>query len=352
MRSFLRQAPAWLLAAVLPALGQAAPFVDVLDLPAKHSDLAVRSPLLDVTRSGARLVSVGQRGHILYSDTAGQTWLQAEVPVSADLNAVHFPSPMQGWAVGNDGVILHSSDGGRSWQKQLDGRQIGALMVEHYGALAAAEPDQPRWAELVAEGQRFVEEGADKPLLGVWFADDLNGYAVGVFNLILRTTDGGQHWQPLQDRVDNPQGFHLNAIASTGDGLYIVGEQGLVLKWDAASERFTSLPSPYQGTFFGVIGQPGDVLVYGLRGHVFRSRDGGQSWQALDSGLQVSITAATVDSRGHYQLFTQAGHLLRDAGNALQLQQQTQQAPVAAAVAVDDGLVLVGGRGVRRLTAQ
>ncbi|CAD5107433.1 WD40/YVTN/BNR-like repeat-containing protein [Zestomonas carbonaria] len=351
MLSSKRIARALLLAA-LPALGQAAPFVDVLDLPAQHSELAVRSPLLAVTHAGARLVSVGQRGHILYSDTAGQTWQQAEVPVSADLNAVHFPTPAQGWAVGNDGVILHSVDGGRSWQKQLDGRRIGALMVEHYAALAAAEPEQPRWAELLAEGQRFVDEGADKPLLGVWFADERTGYAVGVFNLILRTSDGGRHWQPLLDRVDNPQGFHLNAIASTGDGLYIVGEQGLVLKWDAGRERFTSLPSPYQGTFFGVIGRPGEVLVHGLRGHVFRSRDGGRNWQALDSGLQVSITAATLDAQGHYRLFTQAGHLLRDDGNALQLLTQAQQAPVAGAVAVDDGLVLVGGHGVRRLTTQ
>ena len=86
--------------------GQATDYVDVLDLPAKASALAQRSPLLDLARAGSRLVAVGQRGHILYSDDEGGRWQQARVPVSSDLNAVTFPTPEQGWAVGGDGVVL------------------------------------------------------------------------------------------------------------------------------------------------------------------------------------------------------------------------------------------------------
>ncbi|SDH89001.1 Uncharacterized protein SAMN05216603_11610 [Pseudomonas benzenivorans] len=339
---------------LLQAVAQAAGYVDVLELPAKPSALAQRSPLLDVARAGERLVAVGQRGHILYSDDAGQSWQQAAVPVSADLNAVHFPTAEQGWAVGNDGVVLHSNDAGQTWSKQLDGRAIGALLVEHYAALASAEPGNEQWPLLVAEGERLTAEGADKPFLDVWFADAKRGYAVGVFNLILATADGGQSWTPLQDRTDNPQGLHLNAIAFTGDALYLAGEQGLLRKWDAGQERFVAVASPYQGSYFGLIGSPGELLVYGLRGHVFRSRDGGSSWSQLDSGLQVSITAAAQDARGDYRLFTQAGHMLRaGADAALQLLPQTQQSPVAGAVlAGDGGLVLVGARGARTLSAE
>jgi photosystem II stability/assembly factor-like uncharacterized protein len=337
---------------LLQGVAQATSYVDVLDLPAKPSGLAVRSPLLGVTRAGERLVTVGHRGHILYSDDSGQSWQQARVPVSVDLNAVHFPTPEQGWAVGNDGVILHSSDAGASWSKQLDGRAIGDLLIQQYGALASAEPGNEQWPLLTAEGQRLKEEGADKPFLDVWFANERVGYVVGVFNLILRTTDGGQHWLPFQDRSDNPQGLHLNAIASTGDALYIAGEQGLLRKWDAQLERFVAVPTPYQGTFFGVIGLPGEFIVYGLRGHVFRSRDGGQSWNQLDSGLQVSFTAAARDGQGRCRLFTQAGHMLlaQTGSDVLQLQQQPEQSPVAGAVLANNrALVLVGSRGVRVL---
>ena len=331
----------------------AAGYVDVLELPAKASALAVRSPLVGIARAGERLVAVGQRGHIVYSDDAGQHWEQARVPLSSDLSAVFFPSPTQGWAVGNDGVVLHSSDAGATWSKQLDGRQIGDLLIRHYSALAAAQPGSEHWPLLVAQGRRLAAEGADKPLLDVWFADDKLGYVVGVFNLILRTEDGGQSWTPFQDRIDNPQGFHLNAIASTGDGLYIAGEQGLLLKWEEGRQRFTALHTPYQGSFFGVIGKPAEVIVYGLRGNVLRSTDGGEHWSPLNSGPQASITAAIIDAQGRYELFTQAGYTLVSSGTGLQTLAQPGLPPVAGAVRAADGSrVVVGSRGAQALAGE
>ncbi|NRH26597.1 YCF48-related protein [Pseudomonas sp. MS19] len=340
---------------LVPCAAQASSYVDVLDMPAKPTALATRSPLLGVTRAGERMVAVGQRGHILYSDDAGKHWVQAQVPVSSDLNAVDFPTPQQGWAVGNDGVVLHSSDAGATWSKQLDGRQIGDLVVKYYSALAQAQPDNESWPGFVSEGERLVEEGADKPFLDVWFADDKLGYAVGVFNLILRTEDGGQNWTPFQDRTDNPQGFHLNAIASTGDALYIAGEQGLLLKWDAALQRFNALQTPYQGSFFGVIGKPGDVMAFGLRGNVVRSTDGGQQWRDVPSNTQVSITAVVINAQGQYEFFSQAGDALIDQAGAANLQPLAEQplSPVAgAAIAPDGSLVVVGNRGAQTLPAQ
>ncbi|MCO8309633.1 WD40/YVTN/BNR-like repeat-containing protein [Pseudomonas mandelii] len=334
---------------------QAADYVDVLDLPARVSALAANSPLSGMARAGDRLVAVGQRGHILFSDDAGKHWQQAAVPVSADLNAVSFPSATQGWAVGGDGVVLHSRDAGASWRKQLDGREIGALLVKHYSALVSAEPGNEQWPLLVAEGERLVAQGADKPLLDVWFANDRLGYVVGVFNLILRTEDGGQSWTPFQDRTDNPQGFHLNAIASTGDALYIAGEQGLLLKWDDTQQRFAAVQTPYQGSFFGVLGKPGETLVYGLRGNVLRSTDGGFSWTPLNTGLHVSITAGLVDGRGNYRLFTQGGQMLVSQGTGAQLHLVQQPAPTPvtdATQSANGSLMVVGSRGARTLSVE
>ena len=45
-----------------------------------ESAKAVESLLLDVAHAGARLVAVGDRGHILYSDDNGASWAQAKVP--------------------------------------------------------------------------------------------------------------------------------------------------------------------------------------------------------------------------------------------------------------------------------
>ena len=68
-------------------------FRDVLDTPALESAFAAKSLLNGVAAAGKRLVAVGQRGHIVYSDDGGKTWNQAKVPVSSDLVAVSFPTP-------------------------------------------------------------------------------------------------------------------------------------------------------------------------------------------------------------------------------------------------------------------
>ena len=76
--------------------------------------------LLDITRAGKRLIAVGDRGHILYSDDEGQQWLQARVPTQQLLTAVYFVDDRYGWAVGHDALILATRDGGATWTRQYD----------------------------------------------------------------------------------------------------------------------------------------------------------------------------------------------------------------------------------------
>ncbi len=348
--------PALSLALLLQqGIGLAAEYAEILDTPAMLSELAISNQLMDVAQAGSRLVTVGQRGHILYSDDAGKNWRQANVPVSSDLLAVYFPTATEGWVVGHGGVILHSSDAGATWTKQLDGRQLGQLMLDHYSKLSAAQPDNENLARLVDDSKRMVDEGEDSSLLDVWFENDKVGYAVGAFNLILRTEDGGQTWSPEMEQVENPQGFHLNAISKIGAEVYIVGEQGLVLKQDPGSKAFVSIQTPYTGTFFGLTGKSGVILAYGLRGNVYRSTDAGANWSKIETGLPVSITAATVDAAGHIYLFSQAGHVLvsSDDGATFAVLPQADMSPVTSAVASGaDALVLVGNRGARLISVQ
>jgi photosystem II stability/assembly factor-like uncharacterized protein len=328
-------------------------FSDRLDSPALKSSLAARGLFNGVSKAGARLVAVGERGHILCSDDRGATWQQAEVPVSSDLTAVHFPTPTHGWAVGHDGVVLASTDGGAHWVKQLDGREAARLMKAHYTAhppadLAGGPEAQARFQE---EIERIATEGADKPFLDVWFQDASVGYVVGIFNLILRTDDGGKTWLPLFDRTDNPQRLHFYAVRPAGKQLYVAGEQGLVLKLDAASQRFQAVPVEYRGTFFGIAAAGDAVLVFGLRGHVYRSEDAGLHWQKVESGIDVAMTSATQTEDGRLVLTSQAGHVLQssDGGRTLALVLRAPRPIGSVASAGPQQLVVAGPRGVQPL---
>lgn len=291
---------------------------DVLDTPAVKSALASRVLLNGLARAGERIVAVGQRGHIVYSDDGGKRWTQADVPVSSDLVAVSFPVPNLGWAVGHDGVVLHSKDAGQSWTLQQDGRKLGG------------------------------EQGAENPLLDVWFRDASNGYVVGAFGQAFKTSDGGAHWTAMQDSIDNPKGLHIYAVRGIGADVYMAGEQGLLLKLAAGESKFQALEIPYKGSLFGVTGSGQTVVTHGLRGTVLRSTDGGRQWQPVATGLQVGLTGNTRDDAGTLYIVSQAGHVLasRDDGASFKPLPLAGTPPAAAvAVAAPGTLVVAGPRG-------
>lgn len=322
---------------------------DVLDTPAVKSPLAPRVLVNGLARAGERLVAVGQRGHVLLSDDQGKSWRQAEVPSSADLVAVAFRTAMQGCAVGHDGIVLRTTDAGATWTRVLDGRSAGALMLEFYKRQVATATNAKRAEAMVVEAERFAAQGTENPFLDVTFEDANNGWIVGAFGLIFRTTDGGASWQPWLHAADNPKALHLYAVRAVGGELYVAGEQGLLMKLDRAKAKLRALELPYKGTLFGVSGSARGVVVHGLRGTVLRSTDAGASWQPVNTGLQVGLTGSSVAADGRIAIVSQAGHVLlsRDDGASFAPTRIDKPLPAAAVAFADKNTLLVAGpRGV------
>ncbi len=331
------------------SLAASAGFQDPLSVPAQQSALASRSLLQGIARAGPRLVAVGQRGHILYSTDTGTSWKQADVPVSSDLTAVFFVNDLKGWAVGHDGVILHSADGGLTWTLQLDGRIANERLVGHMESRVEAQPQSTETKQLLEEAKRYKEQGADKPFLDVWFADENTGYVVGAYNLIYRTRDGGKNWEPWFDQTDNPKLLNLYAIRPAAGGLFIAGEGGLVLKLDPDAQRFKALPTPYTGSYFGVVGDQSAVLVFGLRGNVYRSDDGGKTWIKVETGLPATIVGGLSTANGSILLADVGGRIAAstDGGRTFTAVKLPSTTPIASIADAGNGrLARVGPRGV------
>ncbi len=335
----MRLALAAIALAVAPlAPAQDAERADPAAQPAVIASLAARSLLVDLAFAGKRVVAVGERGQILHSDDDGHSWTQAPVPASANLTAVYFADGENGWAVGHVESILRTTDGGESWQ------------LVHF------DPDNPQ------------------PLLDVCFSDASHGIAVGAYGVVYLTEDGGAVWSQvpfepaplpgaaavepdeddLEADVDLGFEFHLNAIArGPGRRMYIGAEAGRLFRSDDDGAHWRELPSPYDGSFHGILPLEGDVLLaYGLRGNLFRSEDGGETWAAIPTGTTALLDGGARIDEKNVVVVGMAGVLLvsRDGGRSFSLSQQDDRKGIAAVLPSGDGMLIVAGEGgVRRL---
>jgi len=325
----------WLALAAAPsALAQDRASDDPAARPAIIAPLASRSLLIDLAPAGERVFAVGERGHVLYSTDQGATWIQVPVPGSATLTAVYFADAKHGWAVGHAAMILRTTDGGDHWE------------------LAHFEP---------ANAQ---------PLLDVWFADPLRGLAVGAYGIVYGTSDGGRVWSQVpfepktlpgtgeveeEDEMDLGYEFHLNAIArGPGRRLYLGAEAGRLFRSDDDGASWRELPSPYDGSFHGILPLDGDaLLVFGLRGNLFRSGDGGMNWTQIETGTVALLNAGARLDAETVVIVGMAGVQLasHDGGRTFSLHQREDRKALSAVLPAADGaLIVVGEGGAMRTT--
>ena len=322
-------------------------------LAAEVEPLANQALLLDVTQAATRGIAVGERGTILVSESRRE-WRQVEnVPTRSNLTAVTAVGD-QAWAVGHDGVILHSADGGSTWTRQRAAPYSPELNDPHNGV----------------------------PLLDVLFLDEKRGFALGAYALLLRTADGGANWEQAELAVANaapaakPQGPsdqswtfaeedlkveeesdpHLNAIARTGDGsLLIVAERGAGFRSTDQGATWQKIKLPYAGSMFGVLGyEERHVLAFGLRGHALESFDLGSTWRTLDTHVDLSLMGGAALPQGGAVLVGANGVVLRRASGSAPFERSTyetardKETPVLASIVALEGdtFVVTGEKGV------
>jgi len=308
-------------------------YSDPLDIPSVKMEAAQNSLLLDVEYAGKRLVTVGERGHIIFSDDQGQSWIQSNVSSMAHLNAVFFINSKLGWAVGEDQVIMRSEDGGENWNRIYDNRT----------------------AEVVA------------PLLDVLFLDEKNGFAIGAYGTILSTSDSGESWENIGERIDNIDEWHYNAITKTmGGSLYIAGEKGFVYRSDddgnswqviripreLTPEEVEDMLEPYhEVSFLGVIptNEEQRLVFFGVGGRVFITDDGGLNWRQAELNTTAGIAGGSLDENGSLIMVGSDGVIIRGDSKATEFSVYVREdrLPLTAVKPVGGGkFVTVGIAGI------
>ena len=204
-------------------------------------------------------VVAGSRGLILVSSDKGKSWKRQSI-IDRDLYSLRFsPDEKVAWVVGEDGTIFRSADGGTTWSQQkspVKDRLLKVAVIDDNSAVAVGSEGAIMYTK--DAGQTWnLKRFQDLTFFDVYM-NGQTGWTVGEFQTILHTTDGGATWQ-----------------VQTG-----------------GNEKLFQL-GPYFSVAF-INDQTG--YVAGLNGLVNSTNDGGKTWQTSKLPIDRAIYVTTEQS--------------------------------------------------------
>jgi len=240
--------------------------------------------------------AVGQNAVILRTTNGGTSWLQVTSPSSQNLYKVSFVDSSNGWITCENNTIMSTTDGGNLWQVGGDGSPYHGT---NYGIFSAKlHGNIVNWisggwmSSGVGVIQKSVGNGSWNPeiigfagrVVGIFFINDSLGWGAGDNGLILSTTNGGIWW----NQQTNPLSFGLNDVRFFDKqvGLAVGGGKTILKSTDGGTHWAVKLskPSDPGGVLFRIsIVNDSVAFVVGDTterngGVILKSTDRGETW--------------------------------------------------------------------------
>ncbi len=241
------------------------------------------SSFTDVTPSGStvafrgvygsaanQVLAVGSFGTIYRTTVNGTTWTQ---PSSAGetLYAI-WGTGNTFYAVGANGSIVKSSDGGQSWVAQSSttnqvlrgvfGTSPTQVVAAGDNGVIVRSTDGSSWSQ--------VASGVATSFFAVTATDATTFYACGSNAVVLRSDNAGQAWQPTTALA--VVGNARSLWGSSNDGIYVGASNGTIWRSTDRGQVWTSIPTGGAGnSWYGLWGIPlGIAYSVGAGGSVIR----------------------------------------------------------------------------------
>lgn len=184
--------------------------------------------------------AVGQEGKIHKTSDGGSTWVEKSSGVSNHFYSISFVDSQTGLVCGSGGIVMKTADGGETWTSISSGTTnwLYSISISDNG-VAHAVGSSKRLIRSTDFGNTWssvtLSDGMAKTLFAVCFATPNIGYIAGEDGLSYFTTDGGVSWN--YKRL--PYFDHIYGLASGNEHTMIaVGSWGAILRSYTGPDEF------------------------------------------------------------------------------------------------------------------
>ena len=262
--------------------------------------------------------AVGAEGIILHTSDCGDSWRRQTSGVTRDLRSVAFATAQLGWAVGEGGVILHTADGGQIWMRQECPSFSSLYSVAFPTFERGCAVGGSRVVVHTQDGGRTWRPSSGLPsaLTSVVFVTPESGWAVGTRGTIVHTRDGGVTWE--KQTSGHNGALHSVSFAS-GELGWAVGDGGVILHTHDAGMTWKSLDSEISDALIDVSFPTAEMgWAVGVDGVILRTENGGKTWGKR-------MTGSHEDLRSVYFPTQQCGWTVGDYGTILRWRAKTAE---------------------------
>jgi photosystem II stability/assembly factor-like uncharacterized protein len=233
--------------------------------------------------ASASQVSVGQ---------SGWSWGDP-VPQGEMLNRVAFQGA-RGYAVGEDGTVLRSDDGGASWIGLSSGSITNLTLLQEVDPNTVVVGGICTVRESTDGGATFhrlpvdeTEQNCATKISAVSFLNPTTGFIEQSDGSVLLTKDGGQTLEPKTSVPLNGAGPAQMLFVSPTVGFALVssGAGGKIYRTTDGAGSWTQVGSSGQPLYDMTFVSPTLAYAVGGAGTLLHSTDGGATWSALPLAL-------------------------------------------------------------------
>ncbi|MEO6049069.1 MAG: YCF48-related protein [Candidatus Kapaibacterium sp.] len=251
---------------------------------------------------------VGDEGLVLRTTDGGTSWNQQDIGFQYILSDIQFPTREVGMIVG-DKAIFRTTDGGNSWLPQQSGYPDSAVFYSNVffqsadtGIIvgSAPAPQQSRIGIMLRTTNGGVswtriDYGELEIIVALVFTDREHGIALDGNGAILRTADGGLNWKPQP----NPDHDSVYVIAFANDKLGLGLADQEVLRTTDGGYTWTHHPLEPDGSGPLTVAFRDEKFAIAAGGNeaVNMTTDGGLTWKHENGpGSQIFYSIAFLDS--------------------------------------------------------